>query len=175
VGHDRQLRPTDRRSGTRRRCKDLESATASRALRRTASPKLRASVSARPTNTSRTSARSSLRCTIARFEQIARLIESTFVQHSAASLDDLVRALVEAMVEAHGSDPQRHELLATEVPHEADGRLRKCVFAASGPRFPRDPTGSMRLVSSTRSCLWSPSWWRPSPTARRFADRRDYP
>src|SRR5580692_11103859 len=38
-------------------------------------------------------------------EQIARLIESTLVQHAAAPLDDLVRALVGALVEAHGVDP----------------------------------------------------------------------
>jgi len=54
-------------------------------------------------------------------EQIAGLIENTLVAHAAAPLDDLVRALVEALVEAHGSDPELHELLATEVPHGADG------------------------------------------------------
>jgi len=54
-------------------------------------------------------------------EQIARLIESTLVQHAAAPLDDLVGALVGALVEAHGADPELHELLATEVPYGAGG------------------------------------------------------
>ncbi len=54
-------------------------------------------------------------------EQIARLIESTLVQHAAAPLEDLVRALLGALVEAHGVDPELHELLATEVPHGAGG------------------------------------------------------
>lgn len=53
--------------------------------------------------------------------QIARLIESTLVQHAAAPLDDLVRALVGALVEAHGADPELHELMSTEVPHGAGG------------------------------------------------------
>ena len=32
-----------------------------------------------------------------------------------------MRGLVEALVEAHASDPELHELLTTEVPHGADG------------------------------------------------------
>lgn len=54
-------------------------------------------------------------------EQIGRLIESTLVQHAAAPLGELVCALVEAMVEAHGVDPELHELLTMEVPHGAGG------------------------------------------------------
>jgi AcrR family transcriptional regulator len=53
--------------------------------------------------------------------QITSLIESTLVQHAAAPLDGLVRALVGALVEAHGTDPELHELLSTEVPHGAGG------------------------------------------------------
>jgi AcrR family transcriptional regulator len=54
-------------------------------------------------------------------EEIARLIERTLVEHAASPLEDVVRALVEAMVEAHGADPELHELLSTQVPHGADG------------------------------------------------------
>jgi AcrR family transcriptional regulator len=54
-------------------------------------------------------------------EQIDRLIERQLVEHAASSLDDLVRALVEAMVDAHTVDPELFELLLTEVPHRADG------------------------------------------------------
>src|SRR5580704_7177573 len=44
-------------------------------------------------------------------KEIDRLIASKFVEHSASPLDDLVRALVEAMVEAHAGDPQLYDLL----------------------------------------------------------------
>jgi len=74
-------------------------------------------------------------------EQMARLIESTLVEHAAAPLDDLVRALVEAMVEAHGSDPELHELLTTEVPHGADGARA----------FEARLRGAFRLAISSRA------------------------
>jgi AcrR family transcriptional regulator len=78
-------------------------------------------------------------------EQIARLIESTLVAHAAAPLEDIVRALVEAMVEAHGADPELHELLSTEVPHGADGArafetrlrgaFRLAIFSRAGQHY----------------------------------------
>ncbi len=37
--------------------------------------------------------------------------ERTLVEHSTSSLPDLVRALVEAMIEAHTTDPELFELL----------------------------------------------------------------
>ncbi len=54
-------------------------------------------------------------------EEVDRMVERKLVEHAASSLDDLVRALVEAMVEAHAEDPELNELLLTEVPHRADG------------------------------------------------------
>jgi AcrR family transcriptional regulator len=54
-------------------------------------------------------------------EEIARLIESTLVAHAGSAFADLVRALVEALVDAHASDPELHQLLTSEVPHGADG------------------------------------------------------
>jgi AcrR family transcriptional regulator len=54
-------------------------------------------------------------------DQIGRLIESVLVEHAASSLEVFVRALIEALVDAHGSDPTFHELISTEVPHGADG------------------------------------------------------
>jgi AcrR family transcriptional regulator len=82
-------------------------------------------------------------------EQIARLIESTLVQHAAAPFDDHVRALVGALVEAHGADPKLHELLSTEVPHGASGArafeerlrgaFRLAIASRAGERHtPRD-------------------------------------
>lgn len=54
-------------------------------------------------------------------EEIDRIVESTLVEHAASSLDELVRALFEAMIDAHSTDPELFELLLTEVPHRADG------------------------------------------------------
>jgi AcrR family transcriptional regulator len=52
-------------------------------------------------------------------EQIDRLIADTLLKHAASSLDGLVRALIEAMVDAHTHDPELFELLSSQVPHRA--------------------------------------------------------
>lgn len=54
-------------------------------------------------------------------DQIDRMVQTKLVEHAASSIEDLVRAMVEAMVEAHATDPELYELLMTEVPHRADG------------------------------------------------------
>ena len=54
-------------------------------------------------------------------EQIDRMVESKLIEHAASSLDKLMRAMIEAMVDAHSADPELYELLATEVPHRAEG------------------------------------------------------
>ncbi|MBV8632807.1 MAG: TetR/AcrR family transcriptional regulator [Silvibacterium sp.] len=54
-------------------------------------------------------------------EQIDRIIGATLIEHAAASLDTLIHAIVEAMVDAHKGDPELYELLMHEVPHRADG------------------------------------------------------
>jgi AcrR family transcriptional regulator len=82
-------------------------------------------------------------------DAIGRLIESTLVEHAASSFEDLVRALVLALIEAHAADAELHELLATQVPHGADGardfetRLRgafRLAISSRGParRAPKD-------------------------------------
>lgn len=54
-------------------------------------------------------------------EQIDRVIQTTLVEHASSNLEELIRAMVDAMIEAHLEDPELYELLATEVPHRADG------------------------------------------------------
>jgi AcrR family transcriptional regulator len=54
-------------------------------------------------------------------DQIDRMVETKLVEHAAASLDELMQAMIEGMIDAHSSDPELYELLATEVPHRADG------------------------------------------------------
>ena len=54
-------------------------------------------------------------------EQIDRMIESTLIQHATSSLEDLMRAMIEGMIDAHATDPELYGLLLTEVPHRAGG------------------------------------------------------
>lgn len=54
-------------------------------------------------------------------EQIDRMVESKLVEHATSPLDEVMRAMIEGMIDAHKSDPELYELLATEVPHRADG------------------------------------------------------
>jgi AcrR family transcriptional regulator len=54
-------------------------------------------------------------------DQIDRMVQTTLVEHAASSIDKLISAMVEAMVEAHATDPELYGLLMTEVPHRADG------------------------------------------------------
>jgi AcrR family transcriptional regulator len=53
-------------------------------------------------------------------EEIDRLIESTLVENAGSSLENLIRALIEAMVDAHSADPELYQALFSEVPHMAD-------------------------------------------------------
>jgi AcrR family transcriptional regulator len=54
-------------------------------------------------------------------EEIDRMVENKLIEHAASSLDRLMDAMVEAMIDAHTADPELYELLLTEVPHRADG------------------------------------------------------
>jgi AcrR family transcriptional regulator len=54
-------------------------------------------------------------------DSIDRMIQGKIMEHAAAPLKDLVRALVEGMAEAHETDPELYGLLFAEVPHRADG------------------------------------------------------
>jgi len=54
-------------------------------------------------------------------EQIDRLVEKTLVDCAVAPLDELMRAMIEAMVDAHTGDPELFEMMQAEVPHRAEG------------------------------------------------------
>ena len=54
-------------------------------------------------------------------EQIDRLVESKLVENAKSSLEELMRAMIGAMVDAHTPDPELYRALATAVPHRADG------------------------------------------------------
>lgn len=54
-------------------------------------------------------------------EEIDRMVETKLIEHAASPLEDLMRAMIDGMIDAHTADPELYELLATEVPHRADG------------------------------------------------------
>jgi AcrR family transcriptional regulator len=54
-------------------------------------------------------------------DQIDRMVESKLIEHAASPLDALIEAMVEGMIDAHTADPELYQLLATEVPHRAEG------------------------------------------------------
>jgi AcrR family transcriptional regulator len=54
-------------------------------------------------------------------DQIDRMVETRLIEHAASPLDGLMRGMIEGMIDAHSADPELYELLATEVPHRADG------------------------------------------------------
>jgi AcrR family transcriptional regulator len=54
-------------------------------------------------------------------EAIGRVVERAVAERAAASPDDILRALVEALIEAHAADPAVHGLHSLEVPHRAGG------------------------------------------------------
>src|SRR5215472_11460244 len=55
-------------------------------------------------------------------EQIDRMVESKLVEHAASSLEELMRAMIEAMVDAHSADPELYELLASDRSSTPSGR-----------------------------------------------------
>jgi AcrR family transcriptional regulator len=54
-------------------------------------------------------------------EEIDRMVQSKLIEHAGSSLDVLMGAMIEGMIDAHTSDMELYGLLATEVPHRADG------------------------------------------------------
>jgi AcrR family transcriptional regulator len=54
-------------------------------------------------------------------EQIDGIVEETLTSHASASLEKLMAALIDALIDAHLRDPELHLLLSIEVPDRADG------------------------------------------------------
>ena len=53
-------------------------------------------------------------------DEIDRTIGARLIEHAASPLNVLMRAMIEAMIDAHTGDPELFELLQHEVPHRAD-------------------------------------------------------
>jgi AcrR family transcriptional regulator len=54
-------------------------------------------------------------------DEIDRVIQTTLILHADSSLEDLIRALVDSMADAHSGDPELYDMLMTQVPHRAGG------------------------------------------------------
>ena len=98
-------------------------------------------------------------------EAIGRVIDGVLVAHAASSLADFVRGLVEALVDAHASDAEFHQLMTTTVPHGAAGanalveRLRAVFRIAITSRTARrteDRRACRRPRRRRRPC--TPCW-----------------
>jgi hypothetical protein len=67
---------------------------------------------------------------------MATLVERKVIEHAGASLDELIGAIVLAMIEAHAIDPALHDHLLSHVPHadeddaDFDARLRNAFQLA---------------------------------------------
>ncbi len=87
--------------------------------------------------------------------EMSRRIDSTLVDHADDSLEGLVRALVTAMVDAHASDPELHELLTSEIPNRGGGRafelrlrdaLKLALASRGSRRNPMTPRETARVL-----------------------------
>lgn len=63
-------------------------------------------------------------------QQMGRLVDRTLVDHAESSLEQLMRALVSALIRAHAEDPELYELLHAEVPADRHGGFAKRLQAA---------------------------------------------
>jgi AcrR family transcriptional regulator len=54
-------------------------------------------------------------------QETRHLIEHTVSRHTTSSLEDLVCALTEALIDAHAGEPELHELLDRQIPLRAGG------------------------------------------------------
>jgi AcrR family transcriptional regulator len=74
--------------------------------------------------------------------EMSRRIDETLVDHAKSSLEELVRALVTAMIDAHAADPELHELITNEIPNRGgerafENRLRSALELALASRRER--------------------------------------
>jgi AcrR family transcriptional regulator len=54
-------------------------------------------------------------------EHIDRLIQTKLLENAEAPLEKLIRAMVDAMIDAHTPDPELYALMFSEVPHRTEG------------------------------------------------------
>jgi AcrR family transcriptional regulator len=72
---------------------------------------------------------------------IDRLVATTLVDNANSNLEDLIRSMVDAVTDAHITDPELYKMLFSEVPHRAEGTKEFTV------RF----HGAFRLALASRA------------------------
>jgi AcrR family transcriptional regulator len=91
-------------------------------------------------------------------DQIDRIVQRILVLHATSPLDELVTAMMDAMVEAHEANPELHGLFMSRVSHGAGGtqefavRLHGAFLMAIAARShelkkSRDPVKSAFIVA----------------------------
>jgi AcrR family transcriptional regulator len=97
-------------------------------------------------------------------EDIDRIVQARLVENAGAPLETMIRAMVEAMVDAHKPDPALYALMFSEVPHRVEGtrdfavRMHGafCLAIASrsrGLRKGRDPDRMAFVVAHMLDAL----------------------
>lgn len=76
-------------------------------------------------------------------EEMCALVESTLVEHASDSLPVTIRALIDALVTAHGKDAELNALMWKEVPHRSAGSEERAARL----------NGAWRLTLATRTRL----------------------
>jgi len=56
-------------------------------------------------------------------DEIDRLVNRTIIEHAHASLPELIRAVINAMVDTHAGDPEYSRVIFSEIPHKPEGTL----------------------------------------------------
>jgi AcrR family transcriptional regulator len=56
-------------------------------------------------------------------DAVDELVKTTLVETAKGSLEQAMRALIEALIEAHNPDSEMYEVMFSEIPHRADGTL----------------------------------------------------
>lgn len=95
-------------------------------------------------------------------EEASRRIDATLVTNAGARLDVLLRALMQALIDAHSADPALYALLEAELPHGVQGaralhaRLRgalRLALAARATRTGRELETTLFVVTHMLDAL----------------------
>jgi AcrR family transcriptional regulator len=90
-------------------------------------------------------------------EEIERIVEAKLAVHEGGSLEKRIRALVEAMVDAHAHQPALYDLLFAQVPHRTEAdlrheiRMRAAFHSAIAPRSEERPRARGRARDVDRT------------------------
>jgi AcrR family transcriptional regulator len=105
--------------------------------------------------------------------QINRLIESVLEQHRTSSLEEFMRALIDALISAHEVDPELHGVMVLTAPQGAEGTrdlqvvLRSIFKRAISARFgddksPRELDRMLFVLPLiVESLAHGAAYWRP--------------